>query len=590
MKYMNIKKNTGKDGVRAASNDRTPLRLRPKVLDAFFNGKMCKRVFSLLLVLSLLLNIPAVAMDETSAADNGAYDPNIKVEAGSVESEVGEIDEYELNPGMGTDDYEANLEDNTFTFDMGLSQNVLLSTILSVNQLPLNMDQIIEVMVLGATLADETSYMGEGTECLQIEQIENDYMITVLWKFLEAGFTVYTADNQAYTFKLTPVYDPYIAERIEADLSSYSEREGIDLPIESSVGELPIEAMPDDMGGDVNEVQPVDYSYDLGGASAALLSGILVAADVPLQIDDVEMVGLLGGYADDAGRVISVTETENDYVIDVEEDFRETGIAVYTAEKQYTIALKNGTARKEAPTEAPTPEVTEEPTEAPTPEATEEPTEAPTPEATGEPTPEPTPEVTEEPTEEPTPEATEEPTEEPTPEATGEPTEEPTPEVIEEPTEAPTPEATEEPTPEPIEEPTEEPTPEVTRLRNRCRRSSRSRLRNRRRRSQRNRRRRSQRSRRRSPSRSRLRNRRRRSQRSRRQSPPRNRLRNRRRRSPRSRRRSPPRRRCRSPPRRRCQSPPRRLRLNPLRNPLRSRRLRSAIRPRPSRPARPASP
>lgn len=460
MKYMNLKQNTGRDNARAASNERTPVRLRPNILDAFFNGKMCKRIFSLLLVLSLLFNIPAVAIDETWAADSGKNDLNIEVEADSDESEVGETDEYELDLDMGTDGFETNHENNTFTFNMGLAQNVLLSTILSVNQLPLNMDQIIEVMVLGTPIADETNFMDVGAECLQIERIENDYMITVLRKFLEAGFTVCTVDNQTYTFKLTQVYDPYIAERIEADLSGYSERARIDLPAESPAEDLPIEGTPDDMGADANEVQPVDYSFDLDGASTALLSGILVAADIPLQINDVDMVGLPGGYAEEAGRVISVTEAENDYVIDVKEDFRETGIAVYTAEKQYTIALKNGRARMEAPTEEDIEEIGAEPSETPAGEPTPEPAQTPVEELTPEPVGMSTEEPTPEPTEMPIEESTSEPAETPTEETTSEPIETPAEELTLEAAEA----FTEEPTSEPAEvlaaEPAEEPTSE----------------------------------------------------------------------------------------------------------------------------------
>ncbi|MBQ8080330.1 MAG: hypothetical protein IJ240_00355, partial [Clostridia bacterium] len=427
----------------------------------FFQRGFAKRLFSILLVLSILLNMPAVAVDEAAAVESHSLEIDEGVVINAADPEIIESGEVDLELAGDSDIEDYWLEDNTFTFDLGMSQNVLLSTILAVNELPLDMKWISDVVVLGAPVVDEKKRKAQDTEYLSIEPVEEDYMITVLWEFLEAGIAVYTIDDEAYTFKLTNIYDPEIAERIEADLERYYEG------VANAIGQdLTTDAPIENAADTSDDALSPSYIYSFNGANGSMLSEIFEAIGISIDLSEVEAVGLLGGYSDAPDELIFVEQIEDNYAFTVLKDFQELGVAVYTADDQYTILLTDGKASSlaEEPTEEPTPEPTAEPTE----ETTEEPTEAPAEETVEEievvltetPPEEPTPEPTEEPTSEPTEEPTPGPTEEPTPGPTEEPTPEPTEEPMPEPTEEPTPEPTEEPTPEPTEEPTPEPTEE----------------------------------------------------------------------------------------------------------------------------------
>ena len=111
-----------------------------------------------------------------------------------------------------------------------------------------------------------------------------------------------------------------------------------------------------DLGGDAPEQveeaveteQPAEeacvvYGYELG-AEAVRLSDTIAAAELPVALSDIEIVGMVDGEAQDWVRI---TPEDGDYIVRAAQDFAAAELAVVTAEDIQTVMLLNGVKAEE---------------------------------------------------------------------------------------------------------------------------------------------------------------------------------------------------------------------------------------------------
>lgn len=425
------------------------------------------RLLSLLLILSLLLNTFSFTMDDIAFADDVPTGMPHEDEAPiNVDEQVLELDDVDLDDL--TDEHEATNEDagHTYTHDIGYEDAFMLSDIVKKLELPIRKMKDIEMVSVLGSLADANQPPEDATEALFVEPVMNeededeveDYSITALRFFKDAGLVIYTKDDM-YTIRLTRPED---AEKVMEEMAKEKAREEARLAAEAEQ-DLPDEPEETEVGNESgNEGEAATFAYEIGEGWPVPLSDVMATVGMPLEPTEVDSVYALG-VSDGGSEAVSIEPIDGDYLISVLRDFDEAGLSVYAGEAHYTILLKNGRVHAQPvepepePVEEPTPEQTIEET---TPDQNEEDT---TPEQSVEgQTPEQTVEDTtpEQPVEETTPEQTvedntpEQPVEETTPEQTVEDT------TPEQPIEETTPEQTvEDTTPE---QPVEEIIPEQT--------------------------------------------------------------------------------------------------------------------------------
>ena len=85
------------------------------------------------------------------------------------------------------------------------------------------------------------------------------------------------------------------------------------------------------------------YTFLLGNREAVLLSEVLQTVQLPLPMEEIQLVGQLGTAENQAEQLLIEPIEENglvtDYRIHVLNDFAEAGLAVYTADRLYSIRL-----------------------------------------------------------------------------------------------------------------------------------------------------------------------------------------------------------------------------------------------------------
>ena len=332
-----------------------------------FDRRFARHLLCALLIVNMLLNSIAV----TAVSEYVPMNLGDVLETGDDAIQLGD---------SGVNDAETR---NLYEYHLQDEKEILLSTIIDALKLPFTVKKVEMAAVLGL----ETLVMPqnvyeipaqwlsvEPTKVMVHDKEKDDYLITVLADFVEAAFAVYTADD-VYTIKLTHM----VAAGVDGDAAS-QETEG------ESALEAHIEG--DDLGaltGDVTDVTEADqslFTYDLGGASEALLSQVLAALQLPLGMSEIEAAASLG--SDDGGdEALSVLPEEGDYRVTALRDFDSAALALYTADGMTVVTFLNGRKAEEpvepsaAPVEAPF-ELTEgEPAEAPIEAIGDEPVESP---------------------------------------------------------------------------------------------------------------------------------------------------------------------------------------------------------------------
>lgn len=273
---------------------------------------LLRRLCCAVLALCMMLNTCGIAADSVALAD-----------ALVVEEDVAALDEFEI--GLSGEEATHTGGPKTYTYELEGEKELMLSDILKAIKLDISLKKIVEVTVLGSMEEDVTYLPGTDrapTELLSVTRLENDYRVTVLQGFDEAGIAVYTDDGM-FVIRFIDV----VAEA--EDLNTLSAEDSADIETEENGLEFEYEAEA-----------PAFLSYCLGD-QRAMLSDILKAVELPLKLMDVEEVGQLEDD-DGAEDVLGIQAVGEDYRIYALEDFDEVELAVCTQDDIYTVLITDG--------------------------------------------------------------------------------------------------------------------------------------------------------------------------------------------------------------------------------------------------------
>ena len=466
---------------------------RPGRIDRRF----ARRLFSLLLVISLLSNTLGFVADDVMPVQGrrasaeilelddgiGAMEPNEISDSLTLDDSLGDlsddgldhIDDLSLSQGLVSN---GQGSENTYVYHMQAETRLLLSDLVKKLNLPVRDMQFVENVIVMPNEQDPTLDM---SLFVQIVALEKDFLFCLKPLFKDVRLTVYTVDG---TFILRLVNDMTLKPE-DVTLAAQTLAEN----------PIPFDAV---------------FSYDFAGKPARIrLSWLLEQVGLPIKLRSITEVGVVE-HVGLEGQVLTIERAKNDYVLTVRHPFNEIELAVFTGTASYSIALLNGGAKEggddsEMPADMPTdigasgvsvsgdpdlpddgaqdlsglelldmpeldqgvlidsePEIeqVEEPVTEPEIEQAEEPVAEPEIEQAEEPAAEPETEQAEEPVAEPEIEQTEEPVAEPEIEQAEEPVAEPEIEQAEEPVTEPEIEQAEEPVTEPEIEQAEEPVTE----------------------------------------------------------------------------------------------------------------------------------
>ncbi|MBR3240348.1 MAG: Cna B-type domain-containing protein [Oscillospiraceae bacterium] len=466
---------------------------RPGRIDRRF----ARRLFSLLLVISLLSNTLGFVADDVMPVQGRRASAEIL----ELDDGIGAMEPNEISDGLTLDDSLGDLSDdgldhigdlslsqglvsngqgseNTYVYHMQAETRLLLSDLVKKLNLPVRDMQFVENVIVMPNEQDPTLDM---SLFVQIVALEKDFLFCLKPLFKDVRLTVYTADG---TFILRLVNDMTLKPE-DVTLAAQTLAEN----------PIPFDAV---------------FSYDFAGKPARIrLSRLLEQVGLPIKLRSITEVGVVE-HVGLEGQVLTIERAKNDYVLTVRHPFNEIELAVFTGTASYSIALLNGGAKEggddsEMPADMPTdigasgvsvsgdpdlpddgaqdlsglelldmpeldqgvliddePEIeqVEEPVTEPEIEQAEEPVAEPEIEQAEEPVAEPETEQAEEPVAEPEIEQTEEPVAEPEIEQAEEPVAEPEIEQAEEPVTEPEIEQAEEPVVEPEIEQAEDPVTE----------------------------------------------------------------------------------------------------------------------------------
>ena len=190
-----------------------------------FGKRFARHLLSAFLVLNMLLNslsFPTLAED---------------LPMGLSEDAVPELENVTLGEELINLNPVSDVTLNVFAYELNGEKQVLLSSIINEANLPINLKKVEMVAVLGADMVVMPEENQEvPAEWLYIEPVKvlvddverDDYSISVLADFVEAGFSVYT-ENSMYIIKLTnmiaPAVDGAVEELENADLEPYVEEQ-----------------------------------------------------------------------------------------------------------------------------------------------------------------------------------------------------------------------------------------------------------------------------------------------------------------------------------------------------------------------------
>ena len=262
-------------------------------VSGWVNRRFAKRLFSMLMVISLLSNTLGFAVDDLGLVQNGPVSvenedifiesngPDLDGLSDSLELDgllSGDSDEsLELNSDLSLD---SNLASNgaegghTYTYRLADETRLLLSDLVEPLELPVSDMKTVENVVLLDNEADPAINM---SLFVSVVAIEDDFLILLKPGFAEAKLTVYTRDS---LFTLRLVGDPTL--KVE-DVARAAQK--------LAENPAPFDAL---FSCDF-ERQPVDIR----------LSALLEQVGLPVEVKNVTDVGIVEHYGDE-GHCLSI--------------------------------------------------------------------------------------------------------------------------------------------------------------------------------------------------------------------------------------------------------------------------------------------
>jgi len=147
--------------------------------------RFARRLLCILLALGILLNSTLLTLAED--------DFELELEA----LEDGELFSGELEDSLFDDPEENQPADNALVYRMDEGGSAMLSDVLEALELKLDLRDIEMVTVMGGgtVYVEDLGVMETTSDLVAVESLEDDYVITAMTDFVEAGIVVYTQDN-----------------------------------------------------------------------------------------------------------------------------------------------------------------------------------------------------------------------------------------------------------------------------------------------------------------------------------------------------------------------------------------------------------
>ena len=281
------------------------------------------RVLSLALTLSLLFNSVSFGID-----DDAYHAARAAMESLTLDENADEYvpveGESEIGDDAEVDDTAVPVE-NPYEYSFETEKTVLLSQIFALNMLPVPMQRVETVLLIGGEdMVDPTRLVL--VEPLRDEQQQiYDYQITALQYFNEVRLSVPTVPTgETYTLALS---NPLLTVDGDAEVA---EAEALDLG-------------DDDDSADIEsaDIDSAPFTYSMDGSAQVRLSDVIYACGMPFAVGEVEMVALAGG-GDRIGAPVFIEDLGGDYLITAQEDFDDVRLLVYTAQDACELMLFNG--------------------------------------------------------------------------------------------------------------------------------------------------------------------------------------------------------------------------------------------------------
>ena len=293
--------------------------------------RFAKRLFSMLMVVSLLCNAFGFVVDDFDAMRQMGVNRPASAESAVISSAAKEANgapgELELDADA-MDAYDDTLDhigdldisqdiasnsagdDNVYTYKLDDETKLVLSDLVKQLKLPIKrMDLIENVSLLG----NEKDPAIDMSLFITIVAVEDDYLIFLKPQFADAKLLVYTADK-VFTIRLV--------NDMTLDLEDVRK------------AALKLEQDPSAR----QSVFRCDFDHN---PARIRLSKLLDQVGLSINVKNVQDVGVLERKGNEGG-TLAIKRVKNDYDISAMKRFAEIDLAVFTADNTYTIALLNG--------------------------------------------------------------------------------------------------------------------------------------------------------------------------------------------------------------------------------------------------------
>ena len=319
--YRNANMNFAPQGAGRPSRDARP---------EWFNRRFAKRLFCLIMAISLLSNTLGFVADDLSFTQNRPasaeiLDINLEPNGGdALNSGDLELDIPLADDGSDGLDQIGDLslthelasngagDENTYVLQLNGETRLLLSDLVKQMNLPVRDMKLVQNVSLLPNELDPTIDM---SRFVSIVAVEDDFLICLKPLFAEAKLLVYVQD---VVFAIRLLNDPTLPlEDVAKAAQTLSENPS------------PFDAI---FTCDF-ERQPVNIR----------LSALLAWAGLPISARNVVNVGAVEHYGDEV-QVLDIEKLEGDYQITAKQNFAGIEFAVFTENETYTIALLNGRA------------------------------------------------------------------------------------------------------------------------------------------------------------------------------------------------------------------------------------------------------
>ena len=297
----------------------------------WIDRRFAKRLFSLLLVISLLSNTLGFVTDDLMPVQGRQASAEIL----EIDTGVGGMASNDISDGL---DLEDSLEDltndgldqigdlslsqglvsngqgseKTYVYHMQGETRLLLSDLVQKLNLPVRDMQFVGNVILMSNEQDPALDM---SLFVQIVALDKNFLFCLKPLFRDVRLTVYTTDG---TFILRLVNDMTLKP------------EDVTLAAQTlAQNPTPFDAV---------------FSYDFARKPARIrLSRLLQRVGLPIKLKSIAEVGVVEHIGLE-GQVLAIEKAKNDYVLTARHPFNEIELAVFTDTASYSIALLNGRA------------------------------------------------------------------------------------------------------------------------------------------------------------------------------------------------------------------------------------------------------